>query len=435
MLQPGTPDHQVAPFDRGVNNKNNKTPSQKKNMNQRLTNSVSLISRKLDKVLNIEKQQLNRKRRRNGRPTPQPRNPTQTASGIGSTILNHPAVLSGDPLALSVAAQVAPFSIPKGLAKKPDGGRNSQSFTARGVTSISIPSGSTIVGLVTPSVANDPATYSLAALVCASANLSAGTSTFTSATAAVAPLNCTMAGIRTDTPYAAATLEGGDYQWQIVGCGLRIRNVTEKLYRGGVLRYIIDEEGTHIGSLNSENTTLQSWMNYIDSDMRSVRKHFADIPNVEIVVPYSSSGWKSAAINAQGNVFASALNNLAGATLAPYGAGSIRFGGNTSTSVCGSGPVCIFYFTNSSSGAQMIDLEMVEHWEVHGRTISSLHTPGINHVQTQALVQNVFQHVATNHSHSPHLTFADVAKGAIKLAHNKAAVQDATTAATIVACL
>ncbi len=403
-----------------------------------IVREIHALTSKMDRLLRTGKEKPKRKpvnkRRTSSRRDPLGgRDSLRTAAGISTSIISHPAVAAGDPLAVAIAAQVSPFSVPKCIAKKPFDPKPSQAITARGTNTWTIGAGSTIVFAVSPCVASDSTCPSVTAVISPSGSLSSATSTWTSSTAAVAPAGCSLATLFSTTPYATSTLTGNDYQWRLVGCGLRIRNVSEALYRGGLLRYVADESGTMNSTINLSSTTLQGIMDQIGAAQHSVRKHFSDTSLIEIMVPVPTRDW----VKDQNFVFSAADTYCPGSVTSgtydsPY---NTRFGGTTSTIVCGAGPQVWGYFTNGSSGSQTIDVELVEHWEVHSASLSMLHTPGVAHLQSQALVDNVVAHVTSQHGMNPHLHFKDVVKEGVKLAHNKQAVKDASLAASIMLAL
>lgn len=359
------------------------------------------------------------------------------AVGTGSQSINHPAVQAADPLAVGIAAQLAPFNVPKGVAKKLVDNLHSQAFSARSSLTISIPTGNTMLFYCQNCVASNSDAASLIAFVCPAASLSPATSTIVSSTVGPNPTGVTINSLSTNTPYGVSTLAGADYTWRLVGSGIRVRNVSEQLYRGGILRYLMDSTGTVNGSIDAQVTTFSTIINLLNAAQHSIRKHFSDDSLVEILIPASNTGWASTSADTYDGVFAGANVPFSnGAPIDLYsGGGATRVGGTTSNLKGGCAPMVWGYFTNNSTGAQTIDIELVEHWEVHGSAISILHTPSPNHVQSQALIQNLVEHVATNHSNNPHLHFKDVVRDAVKLAHNKQACRDAGMAASIALAL
>lgn len=365
------------------------------------------------------------------------RDALRTAAGVATSTLSHPAVAAGDPLAVAIAAQIAPFNAPRGLAKKLTDTKPSQSVSARGQTTFSIPSGSTALFWCTPAACSNNTNVSMAIVVCPGASLGAATSTITSTSVGSFPAGCQQYSVVTTTPYDGATLCGGDYTARLVGAGVRIRNVSEALYRGGLLRYVCDDQDTALAGLSADTTTYATWMGTVDSHQGSVRKHFSDNSVVEILYPSSRSGWLSSIPVAYSAFFDQGNTPFATSTTASNNnvISSARFGGTTNIGCLGNAPKLFGYFTNGSSGAQTIDVEIVEHWEYHGSGIVSLHTPGVPHVSSQSLLDGLSAHLATQHATNPHLHFKDIVKQGVKLAHNKAAVRDAEMVASVALAL
>lgn len=382
-----------------------------------------------------------KKKAKNGGNSRVPRGARDTfltnVSGIGSQILKHSLVASGDPLATAIAAQVSPFNIAKGTAKKLTESLQSQAFSARSTSTLSVPSAHTMLFCVGPAIASNNTATSVTSWILPNANMGNSTSTVTSTTVGYSPANTSMNVMVTNTPYNAETLAGSDYTWRMVGGGLRMRNVSEQLYRGGLVRYVLDATGTLNAGINASTTNFEGIKSLIDSAQHSVRKHFSDNSLVEMLIPAAHCGWETTDPTDWSGIFAGAGRAMSGAvTNGNYGgSGSTRYGGTTSLIGGSTAPLVWGYFTNNSTGAQTIDLECVEHWEVHGNAISILHTPSPNHVQTQSLISSVIEHVSTNHSNNPHLHFKDVIKGAVKLLHNKQACKDASVAASIMLAL
>lgn len=424
-----------------VSNRGKKTRRQNNKQSSK-GSSLNHLTKMMEQVLSIEKRRTSSKRKakknkptRGGRRIPGDQNAPQ------STTLNHGEVNAGSVTAVSVGAQLAPFQIPKGIAKCLTNSIASQSVSARGQTTITVPTASTMLFVVTPSAASDSNASSFAAVVFPNSSSGTGTSTLTSSTVGNSAATCANYFVVTNTPYSTGVLVGGDYKTRLVSAGCRIRNVTENLYRGGVLRYVYSPQSSINPKINVATSTFGSIQTVIDSDQSAVRKHFdAMTQSIDIPMIASDQTWVDSLTYRDVVAFtpSSGVGQFAGVTAlaSPWDGGQgFRFGGTTSANYVGVAPTLIGYFTNSSSGSQTIDIEMVEHYEYHGTDIVSLHTPGSNHIQSQALVNTLHEHLANQHSSNPHITAGSVLREGLKLSQNKEARKDATLAASIAMCL
>ena len=85
--------------------------------------------------------------------------------------------------------------------------------------------------------------------------------------------------------------------------------------------------------------------------------------------------------------------------------------------------------------AQSYDFEIIEHWEVHGSSIETLHTPSSSHSLAAEAVSNLVKHAHHSHSQTPSLSLAGVAKGISFAEHHKTAIKDAGSVAVALAML
>lgn len=409
-----------------------------------MQNELNQLTRDVKKLVNLSKPAIMKRKKqkktvkkKSNRYPAGGREMFANAAGIASTVLSHPAVSRGDPLAVAVAAQLSPFNVPKGVAKKMTDSLHSQAITARGTNTVVVPANTTLLMFVQPCVSSDVNNGSVVIISVPNTSLTSTTSTICSTTVGSNAAGCSQFNISTQTPYSAQTLDGGDYTWRLVGAGLRVRNVSEQLYRGGIFRYVIDAQGHITPGIDVTTTTFGAIVDMINAAQHNVRKHFSDNSIVEILVPCTNDAWSSMKGATYDPVFCGADYGMGGGLPEGSYAGDYcgRIGGTTSARIGGYKPLVLACFANQSAGSQTLDFEIVEHWEVHGKDITSLHTPSPNHLQSQSLIQNVVEHLATNHSQNPHFHFKDVLKQAVKLAHNKQAVRDASTVASVVLAL
>jgi len=333
-------------------------------------------------------------------------------------------VIAAPSLHTSIVAQAAPFRVQKSVASILSNAKPSQKLSARSINSISIASGSFALINVCPCIASDSSRLSAGVIVVPLASATAATSTITSTTVGVAPAGCTTYTLVTNTPYTQATLEGGDYAWRLVSNGIRLRNITPDLYKGGVIRHLVDYEGVLLDYTVAETTTFGAINDSINYNQNTVRSVISGRTNdVEIAVHSTDPSWRSFETGGADNVLWG--NPIRGST---------RFGGTTALGTC-----CIsgtwVVIENYTGQTQMYDMELVEHWEIHGSAISQLMTPSPSSHAAYDAVRSLVSHAHTQHSSTPHLTFAQVVKGAVKMEHNKAAMDDVAALAPALALL
>lgn len=329
----------------------------------------------------------------------------------------------------SVLAQVAPFDIPRGVASILTRAKPSQKFSARAVGTVGVPTGAQCLINVCPCICNDTTYPSAWSFVGSSAQLVNAGCTFTSTDVGSGWANATSGKYNTNTPYSVSSLAGGDYKWRLVSFGVRVRNTTAQLNRGGVLKYLVDREHTAIplaggGVSRAQGVTFGDMITQLNANHKVVRYNSASTPDIEISVPCRADepNWNSAETALDGAYW---YDNIEA---------GFRAGGTTSTNYGGLGPLYI-YFENGTGYSQNLDLEILEHWEVNGSAIEILHTTSASHAGAFDLMQNLAATAHHQHSLAPHIHFKDVVKGAIKLEHNKAAMQDVGVAATALAML
>lgn len=360
-----------------------------------------------------------KKNPRKGRKTrlPSPRGPPFPGIPSNSGMDVAPPISHKDPNVLNTIAQLSPFRVPRGVTNLLEKAQPSQKFTARCLNSFSVPASQEGLVFISPCVCADGGARSLVGFTGTRANLAGQ-----ALNAAGAASGVTFLGSTSNTPYSASVLAGSDFTWRLVSAGIRLRNTTSAVNRQGVIRFITDYEGvisTYGATVNIDNLITQ-----IDSNHRAVRKNTANEPDTEVTLSgqlYSANvGWYKADTS----------DILAEASY--YG--------------CGHGPVCVYGATGYRAGGTMIafpsvgtaqsyDIEVIEHWEVHGSSIETLHTPSSSHSLAAEAVSNLVKHAHHSHSQTPSLSLAGVAKGISYAEHHKAAIKDAGSVAVALAML
>jgi len=97
-----------------------------------------------------------------------------------------------------------------------------------------------------------------------------------------------------------------------------------------------------------------------------------------------------------------------------------RIGGTLSTRNMGQ-PIAYVYGTNTTGNTLHFDLEMVEHWEICGKTVDALNTPSCGSAELagsiSTLVVSAHQHLAAN----PHKKYHDALRAVSRDPHVRAA--------------
>lgn len=388
---------------------------------------IAQLERKLRSVtLQKAKKSKNgaKKRNRNSLPKTFARSPFPGIADVNS-FDSQPAVVHRDPTVLSCVAQLAPFRIPRGVANLLHDCKPSQKFTARCLFSISPAASSESLVVLCPCIASDSGGHSLVSFTGTRANLTLQMVSGTSLVAGV-----TYNASTTNTPYTSATLGGGDYKWRLVSAGYRVRNTTAAVNRQGVLKWNIDHD-----------TVLYDWGNFavsnygdaadaIDSSHRTVRRNMSTHPESDIVLSgqlyaedEGQNYWRGAAA---GEAYNTTLSFYPTCTIGPQVV-------NPGTNAHGlAGGIILL---PAVSIAQSYDIEVIEHWEITGSAIETLHTPSGSHAMAADTLSSIIKQGHHQHAMTPSMALHDVCKGISFAEHHKAAIKDAASVATAIALL
>lgn len=328
-----------------------------------------------------------------------------------------PPITHKDPNVLNTVAQLSPFRIPRGVANLLEKAQPSQKFTSRCLTSVTVPASQECLVFISPCVCSDTNARSLVSFTGTRANLAGQLLSAASTSTGV-----TLATAQSNTPYTASVLAGSDFTWRLVSAGIRLRNTTAAVNRQGVVKFITDYEG--VISPYGSGVNIDSLISLIDANHRTVRKNTANEPDTEITL----SG------------------QLYSANVSWYKADTSDFLSESSFYSCGHGPVCNLGSSGYRAGGTMVvlplvgtaqsyDFEIIEHWEVHGSGIETLHTPSASHSLAAEAVSNLVKHAHHSHSQTPSLSLAGVAKGISFAEHHKTAIKDAGSVAMALAML
>lgn len=328
-----------------------------------------------------------------------------------------PPLTHKDPNVLNTIAQLSPFRVPRGVTNLLEKAQPSQKFTARCLSSITVPASQEALLFVSPCVCSDVNARSFMGFMGTRTNLAGQLLNAASATPGV-----TFASASSNTPYSAAVLAGSDFTWRLVSAGIRLRNTTSAVNRQGVVKFLTDYEG--VLSPYGASVSVDSLMSLVDANHRTVRKNCANEPDTEVTL----SG------------------QLYSANTSWYKADTSDYLVEASYYACGHGPTCVYGAAGYRAGGTMImlplvgaaqsyDIEIIEHWEVHGSSIETLHTPSASHSLAAEAVSNLVKHAHHGHSQSPSLSLASVAKGISYAEHHKTAIKDAGSVAVALAML
>lgn len=319
-----------------------------------------------------------------------------------------PPLQRATPIQASVLSQVAPFRVPRCMASVLTGSRPSQKITSRAIASATLATTGSLLFNISPCIASD-----YVSMVCIYYPAAGAGQAWATALNA----NNTKLTATTNTPYSSSTLASGDYKWRLVSSGVRLRNTTAPVQRQGIVRYLVDYGHDLLDYSQLDSTTLTAIAGDIAANHKTVRVNSSTNPTIEIATHTLRDGqWVG--VGDAGNMFYnranSNLNSASGETF--Y-----------------SGPVWISVPPPSST--QTFDIELIEHWEIAGSAIETLHTPSPTHSMAAQTIRSIAEHAHHQHSMQPHVSFASVVKGAVKLEHNKEAMRDASIVGTALALL
>jgi len=299
---------------------------------------------------------------------------------------------NSDPVIASVQAAVRPFDTPKGIAGPLAGlVRPSQKFTAKAATSVSIPAGCTMVFMQDACIASN-SIYPSVILAVQTASGTAMSGPFKSSTVGdLVVAGGTLSRLSTNTPYAATTL-ASNFEWQLVGAGLKFSYEGTLLNQSGTFMYLHDpEEAFNQGWPDWTGKGPSDVISFINTAHNAIRQNILEKRVVEIncMSPDSDTARDANLVFIDGST---------GAAL----------GGSTSTTFFGTAPVVLGYFINSSSATISFHVETIEHWAVASPTIQALHTDSIAHPILHSQVVNFLGSARQMHASKPNSDHVDV---------------------------
>lgn len=314
-----------------------------------------------------------------------------------------------NPIVQNVLAHISPQKCANGSVSGMYNAMPSQKFTSRGLISLGVGNGETSLVFINPCVANDSTRPSLVAITGTIANLGLVTSTFTSSTAAVSPASTILTNSVTNTPYAAALLDDGNYHWRCVSAFVRVRYQGAAQYQSGIIKYYDDLQGHILENSELSSITLAAIIGRIDAHTGTIRKSLNQNP----VAEFNVAGGDLREAN-QG-AWTQGLNPLS------LDWSNQRIGGTASTLLMGQ-PASYMTITNSTGFGATLDIEMIEHWEVRGTAIEMLHTPSTAHDTARSAVVALANSARQHHAANPAISFGSACKFVSKTLHNKAAM-------------
>lgn len=307
---------------------------------------------------------------------------------------------NNNPLYQAVTGILSPFSGLRGTVSGLVDPRPSQKFSGRGMISYQIPAGESFLAFVYPCIANGTTLPSMTLNYGTIANMDLATSTYTSATVAATPLNITQIHANTSTPYTYAAVNNGQNNYRLLSAGVRIRWTGANLYRGGLFKYYHDTRGDILQSGDLTSMKFSEIIAILDSHSGTIRHNLADVPELLVNFPSVtavSQGWSNGTNVWPGNQEFTAQ----------------RIGGTTSTYLAGQ-PIGYIYGVNTTGQSMYFDAEIVEHWEIAGRSVDALNTPSTGSADManslSTLVVQAHQHLAHNPSNSYHSALKSMIK-------------------------
>lgn len=335
----------------------------------------------------------------NGAPT------SRSLFNVGENLFHHsPGVQQLKGVAACVAAQFAPFDIPRGVANVLSEAIPSQKFSSRGYVTVSLATGQKMFGFCCPNTYSDTGNPSLVVATGALAAVD-GCAPFGTAAAGV-----TARTIVTATPYNSTTLTNARAEYRLVSHGLRIKCTSNAMNRGGSFIYLVDTNETFVSSADSGATCL-TLDDRMQGTVKSVRVALASQPVVEITCPH----------RAIGGAVSDAQPGWADTSFAGFydftNSGALT-GVNLSGSIGAFGQ-SFFSYQNGTGVTQTFDIELVEHWEIIFPGAEQLATPSVSHNHAAEAVRNIVHQAHQTHANHPTLSLKSVIKTVSSMAHNK----------------
>jgi len=388
-------------------------------LSNQIKNLANLVRRDLS--LSRKKKKVKQPKRKSGRTRIGVKSNGVT---LGEVSFHHsPACQQLKGVALAAAAQFAPFDIPRGVANVLSNSMPSQKFSSRGFMTYDLPASGKMMGFCTPNICNNSL---LPSLVCIRGGTEAqydGCQPFLSGGATTGITVNTMV---TQTPYNESTLSDTCAEFRLVSCGLRIKNTSNVMNRGGTLIYFVDTNET-LTNAADDDSTLLTITDRILGSAKSVRVPMATQPICEIVGPH-----KDGILDSQSQTGWATISAARGIYDATY-AGSLSGTPNPST-YSGYGQI-FFHIKNTTGVTQSFDIELVEHWEVIYPGIEQLATPSVSHESAYSMVKNIAHQALQTHSNHPSLSIKSVIKEVAKMTHNKEVMKGIGGLATAVLAL
>lgn len=406
----------------GVNGEATNTDDLAKKVDRKQNQRIAKLEKRLARLSVRKKSGASKKKKRIGRPTFKRMGPPRDSvfpglPGLSSDGARAP-ITHKDPIVNSVVAQLEPFRVPRGIVSCLSNSKPSQKFTARSIATISPSSAGETLIFVSPCVANNPTFPSLVCYTGDIANMTAmtlNTGTLPAGLGRVIGFS--------NTPYSSQTLAGGDYEWRLVSAGVRIRNTNAAVNRSGRCNVYLDTS-KHLVDWNLNTVTMNDIISALSGNSRVVRRNFAQHPEFEVALPgvaYASEAgptWLKSSTDTDVNFWP-----LAGGPHRTNASVTFGYGG------------AIIHMPASGYAGNSIDIEVIEHWEVHGSMIETLHTPSTTHIHTSDFVASMVRETVHRHHASPEAPMHVVAKGVAYAEHHKAALKDAGAVATALAML
>lgn len=323
-----------------------------------------------------------------------------------------PPLQKASPIQASIISQVAPFRVPRCMASCLTSARPSQKISARALGSFSLATTERLILNLSPCIASD-----LVSMFGYISQSTGGNQVWSTGTLTAGNRGTSAT---TNSPYTQSTLSNGDNRWRLVSAGLRLRNTTAPVSRSGVVRYLVDYSYDLLNYDNLDSATINAIVADVNASHKTVRVNSSTHPTIEIALHNTRNDDWSSRVDVLGCYY-SGMDNGANGTVPVI------------TTQFYPGPVWVHI--DYPATAQTYDIELIEHWEVSGSNIETLHTPSPSHAMAANTIRAIAEHSHHQHALQPHLSFASVVKGAVQLEHNKEAMRDASIVGTALAML
>lgn len=288
---------------------------------------------------------------------------------------------SSHPLSVQVKGLLNPAAALPGTAHHLVDVAPSQKYSLKSRFTVSIGSGNSCVGVVSPCFIENNNFPSAIFVNGTSGQLNTGFIQNSQVGTSITPSGVTGLAVKPTRPYSASA----DKAWRLVSYQLRVRYAGSALNANGNFKVLNNNHG-ELGFV--ENNATTTWWNIfeavdknIHTSLRTVYDRAVhDYPGVGSTTWYESDEYFCSDLNTDGN----------------FESKGERIGQDSSPYIFGE-PGIIITYTNSSTGAINLECELYENWEVKGPSVGPFMTP--SHPDP-VLHEEVMRTFLSSHVHS-----------------------------------